>query len=414
MQSKKPHFTYIILFSILLSGLVFSTVNAAIDPPGVLDPAHKSALKELKFKADNQAIQNLNRYAIDHLINYSNLLDSFNTVEIRDSILQLENEYKISTGGRTDELAKNKLLIQELTDAKAANLDRYNALLRKAGIAFAAWFLIVFVLLQIRKRNLRKQDKKLNNNITKLHASMQRAEQGKKLLALCKACLTHYVELERLAKQLADNIKIKQKEIRADEKLNKLIDQTSSLADKTQSEINISKFISLLEKEPGNETELVDINPICESALEVAMRGNSLNIPADVLVVSKDLEKKLPQIPIVPEAIHALLLNILNNSFQAIKIKYDEGIKGYQPKVILSTRILPRFLQIRIRDNGDGIPTDQLEKVQEEFYSLRPLEIGAGLGLSDSQKLIGEPHKGDLRIETDLTEGTNVYIKFYL
>jgi len=414
MQSKKPQFTYLVLLSTLLSGLVFTNTNAAIDPPGVLDPIHKSVLKELKFKAEKQADQNLNRYAIDHLLNYGALLDSFSTVEISDSILKLESEYKISTGGRIDELTKNKLIIQELTNAKATNLRRYNALLRKAGIAFAAWFIIVFILLQVRKRNLRKQAQKLSNNTTKLQASLLRAEQGEKLLKLSKANLPHYTQLENSSSEICATLNSKINDLSENEKLNALTEQAASLNAKASAEKSLAKFIFLLENAPGKETELMDINAICETALEVATRGTSIKIPGDILIVSKDLEKKLPKIPVVPEAIHALLLNILNNAFQAVKIKYDEGIKGYEPKVVLSTRILPRFLQIRVRDNGDGIPKDQLEKIQEEFYSLRPFEIGSGLGLSDSHNLLAEPHKGELRIESDTTEGTNVYIKFYL
>jgi signal transduction histidine kinase len=406
---------------VLISILIFfgsASAQTGIDPPGVIRPGHLSELKLLKEKAQNKAQQNLNRYALEDLAYYDQLLDSMSSIEILDSINILEQEYKRSTGSRIEELEKNRSLIQELTDAKAKNDKRYNGLLRKAGIAFGAWFLIVLVLLQLRKRHLRKQTHLLSENTTKLEAMIVREQRGKKYIHANNRILGHSEKIFKATTTLSEKIKNPAYvNSIADEKkslLEEINNQVEQLHQLTDSQLKVSQFVQSLEKQPASDLVQTDINSMCETALEIAHQGASFHIPKEFLLVSKDLEKNLPKIPLVPEAIHALLLNILNNAFQAVKIKYDEGVKGYQPKVVLSTRILPRFLQIRIRDNGDGIPKEQLEKVLDEFHALRPLESGAGLGLPDSLQILGEPHKGEMRIESDTTEGTNVYIKFFL
>lgn len=418
MQGKKPLFLSVVLLIALLFQAGTTNVYAQIEAPGVLKPDHAAELKNLREKAGKQADQNLNRYAIDQLQSYDQMLDSFLLREIKDSIVILEKQYKSSTGGRSEELAKHRTTIDELTKAKFTNLNRYNNLLRKAGIAFAAWLIIVLILLQIRKRHLRKQTLLLNENSTKLGSMLKRAELGKKFLQTNHKLITHFDKLSELSSVLVQIPDIAQGNTNlsgaSPDSLKNIETQSKELNSRATTENRVSQFILSFETEPSSETKILDINTICDTAMEIASRGASYSIPPEFLIVTKDLEKNLPKIPVVPEAIHAMLLNILNNSFQAVKLKYDDGIKGYQPKVIMSTRILPRFLQIRIRDNGNGIPKDQLEKVKEEFYSLHPMELGAGLGLSDSIRLLGEPHKAELRLENDSIEGADIYIKFFL
>ncbi|MBP6334145.1 MAG: hypothetical protein KA444_01640 [Bacteroidia bacterium] len=390
---------------------------AVNETPGVIKPEHRAELKVLKDNAQSKALQNLNRYAIENLERYDVLLDTFSTREVRDSLAILESEYNRSTAGRKDTLAKLRFSIEELTNAKASNHRRYNNLLRKAGIAFGTWFLIVLLLLQIRKKRLRKQSSVLKDSNIKLQASQNRAELGKKLLSTCSAILSHLKKIHSSVSDMTHSIRAhvasSPNTIEPD-KLKAITDNCTKLENLTGTELRICEFITTTLGKPSTDKIQIDINSVCESALEIATRGTALGIPAEILTVSKDLEKNLPKISVLPERVHAMLLNILNNAFQAVQQKHLEGIKGYQPKVVLSTRILPRFLQIRIKDNGNGIPKTDIDKVLEEFYSTRPLHEGTGLGFSDSLQLFGESLKGELKLESDPGNGTDVYIKFFL
>lgn len=416
MPRKFPLHIHPFFYVLLLYWSGLPAMNGAIDPPGVLKSTHKAELQVLLEKAHSKAEQNLNRYAIDDLDSFGRMLDTYSASEISDSIAILEQEYRRSTGGRSDELAAKRLSIDELTKAKFTNQNRYNQLIRKAGIAFATWFAIVIILLQIRKRHLRKQVKLLDENKAKLEGVNSRFELGKKYILTNKKILPPLEKITTSAKRLAQLLQSsKNSEISTQaETVNKVEEQFLNFELQTESELRLSSFVSSLESEPSVETLSVDINSICETAVEVATRGGSFWIPSEVLSISRDLEKNLPKINVVPEAINALLLNILSNSLVAVKVKYDEGTKGYQPKIVISTRILPRFLQIRIRDNGDGIPKEDIDKVMAEFYSLRSPEKSAGLGLTDSLRILGEPHKAELKLESIPGDGSDIYIKFYL
>jgi two-component system NtrC family sensor kinase len=76
--------------------------------------------------------------------------------------------------------------------------------------------------------------------------------------------------------------------------------------------------------------------------------------------------------------------------------------------------VLPRFVQIRIKDNGTGIPEANLATVYEAFSSLNRPEEGAGLGLTAARRIMEELHQGELLIESEPGRGTDVYLKFYL
>jgi len=409
MSVSKPQSIYTFCLSFLILLFVHTRTEAEVRPPGVLKKDHLEQLRTLREKAGSKAAQNLNRFAIEDLKLYDRLLDSLSEREITDSIMKLESEYDRSTGGRKAELERNRSSIEELKTARVSNESRYNNLLRKAGIAFAAWFIIVFIILQIRKKHLRKQERMLSDSNTKLQSLMLKHEQGEKTLRASSKILEQHNRIHQSASAL---LSLSEQDVNL--KNDTVSTRIKELEQKYLQEINIDRYLNSLGQEPGGELELTEINPLCAAALEITYRGNCAALPQGTVTVSTDLEKNLPKIKVVPDALRIVLLNILDNAFRAVKQKHETGLKGYVPKVVLSTRILPRFVQIRIRDNGAGIPKDQLDKIREEFVSLRPLEDGAGLGISESIRLLGEPNKGELIIESDPDEGTDVYIKLYL
>ncbi len=409
MSASQPPSLYNLILSLLILSFLHSRAQAEVRPPGVLKREHLEELQNLRAKASEKASRNLNRFAIEDLKLYDSLLDSLSETEITDSIMKLEAEYDRSTGGRKEELERNRQSIEELRTASVSNESRYNNLLRKAGIAFAAWFIIVFIILQVRKKHLRRQEKMLSDSNTKLQSLLSKHESGEKILRATSKILEQHNRMHQSAAAL-------QKLSDQDGMLknDSVTLRIRELEQKFLQEISIDRYLNTLEREPGTDLEPTDINPLCAAALEIAFRGNCSNLSPGTVAVNTDLEKNLPKIKVAPDALRIVLLNILDNAFRAVKQKLDTGLKAYTPKVVLSTRVLPRFVQIRIRDNGAGIPKDQLEKIREEFVSLRPLEEGAGLGLSESIRLLGEPNKGELIIESDPDEGTDVYIKLFL
>lgn len=126
----------------------------------------------------------------------------------------------------------------------------------------------------------------------------------------------------------------------------------------------------------------------------------------------KDLEKILPEISIMPQSIRIALFHFFNNAFYSVYEKKKIAGKGYEPKVSVSTRKLPRFVQIRIKDNGSGIDDKVIPKIYQPFFSLKSPSIANGLGLTKGSEIIKKRHGGEIIIESEARNGTDFIIRF--
>lgn len=385
----------------------------------VLDkPENQAILQAYRSRAESFVAKNLNRFGLEQLQRYDLMLDSLYLLEKKDSIRKMEEDYLRQSSSRKAGLKTQHEQITQLTSAKAVSHEKYTGLLRKAGIAFLAWLVIVLFLLQFRKRRLGVANLKLKTTLAQLSSLQSRHEKGKQLLHKAHQRSESLSRLGVLMAEFRTELKKADDSLPAGnelvEKMSALVKKGDALVQSATTEQLLNQTILGLEHESPSEKVATSINPLCEMYLEIAVRGLQQSDPALTIGVTKDLEKNLPQINILPAAVGRLLLNVLNNAFLAVKEKQARGVKGYQPKVSISTRILPRFLQIRVKDNGDGMEDAQLQQATDEFFCTRPLAEGVGLGLSDSQLIMTELHKGELKIESQPGNGTDVYIKFYL
>jgi len=105
---------------------------------------------------------------------------------------------------------------------------------------------------------------------------------------------------------------------------------------------------------------------------------------------------------VVPQDIGRVLLNLINNAFQA-----SAGVE--RPLVIVSTKLLPKGIEISVQDNGPGIPDSIKDKIFQPFFTTKPTGQGTGLGLSLSYDIV-KAHGGELKMETIESEGTRFII----
>jgi two-component system NtrC family sensor kinase len=95
------------------------------------------------------------------------------------------------------------------------------------------------------------------------------------------------------------------------------------------------------------------------------------------------------------------LLNVISNGFYAVtKRRAQAGNYGYEPTLAASTKSLGDRVEIRIRDNGTGIPADVKEKMFDPFFTTKPAGEGTGLGLSISHDIIVKQHAGSIEVDT--------------
>ena len=113
---------------------------------------------------------------------------------------------------------------------------------------------------------------------------------------------------------------------------------------------------------------------------------------------------------IVPQEIGRVIVNLLNNAFYAVSEKQKQNPNGYQPAVILSTAKHNGKVEIKVKDNGNGIQQKVVDKIFQPFFTTKPTGQGTGLGLSLSYDIV-KVHGGEIKVETKEGEGSEFIIQ---
>ena len=98
-------------------------------------------------------------------------------------------------------------------------------------------------------------------------------------------------------------------------------------------------------------------------------------------------------------------MNLYNNAFYAVLEKKKISGDGYEPTVSIKTKSLNNHIEIRVKDNGNGIPLNIIDKIFQPFFTTKPTGQGTGLGLSLAYDIITKGHGGELKVETKEGEG---------
>jgi signal transduction histidine kinase len=123
-----------------------------------------------------------------------------------------------------------------------------------------------------------------------------------------------------------------------------------------------------------------------------------------------DFDPNIHLVNIVPQDIGRVLLNLYNNAFYAVIEKGLQAGQDYVPTVEVSTTKTGNKLEIKVKDNGNGIPQKVLDKIFQPFFTTKPTGEGTGLGLSLSYDMI-KAHGGEIRVNTKEGESTEFSIQ---
>jgi two-component system, NtrC family, sensor kinase len=165
----------------------------------------------------------------------------------------------------------------------------------------------------------------------------------------------------------------------------------------------------------SGEKEMTDINDLADEYLRLSyhgMRAKDNSFSADY---KTNFDPNLPKVTVVPQDIGRVLLNIINNAFQAVDNSefspdsYRDQNFELKPLVIVSTKNLGDKIEISISDNGPGIPDAIKDKIFQPFFTTKPTGQGTGLGLSLSYDIV-KAHGGELKVESKVGEGTTFLI----
>ena len=159
--------------------------------------------------------------------------------------------------------------------------------------------------------------------------------------------------------------------------------------------------------------ESTDINALCDEYLRLSYHGLRAKDKSFNAIMKTDFDSTIGNVNIIPQDIGRVLLNLYNNSFYAVAEKTKMNLDNYEPTISISTKKLNDKVQIIVKDNGNGIPQNIIDKIFQPFFTTKPTGQGTGLGLSLSYDIV-KAHGGEIKVESILGEGTKFIIQLPL
>ena len=176
----------------------------------------------------------------------------------------------------------------------------------------------------------------------------------------------------------------------------------------------LRRMVTELPKSSGTGLKKTNVNRLIEEVSVQAYYSMRDHYPDFSCEMRRDLEKILPDTDLKEDDIRFVLFNILENAFESVWLKKSNAGKGYVPSVTITSRKLPRYIQVRVKDNGTGIPDNVRKQIFEPFFSDRDEARHIGLGLFESYDIIVNKYKGDLILENDFQSSTDFIIRLPL
>jgi len=164
-------------------------------------------------------------------------------------------------------------------------------------------------------------------------------------------------------------------------------------------------------REGSGEHRVIDINALVEESLNLAWHGARAETQGFEVKLKQSFDPSAGGADVFPQDIRRALLNLIANGFYAAtRGRAEPNGDDYEPTLTASTKSLGDHVEIRIRDNGTGIPPDVKEKMFEPFFTTKPTGEGTGLGLSISHDIVVKQHAGTIEVETQPGAFTDIRI----
>jgi two-component system NtrC family sensor kinase len=362
-------------------------------------PEASSLLKDI-YKLSNQK---------DSAFKYQEIM-----LEAKDSLSSQDKVKQMQLLGFSEQLKQQELITEK--EAYRNKIKMYGV------IAASAIFLLIAIILW--RNNLRKQrDKtKIQQAYNDLQATQQQLIQSEKMASLGEltAGIAHEIQnplnfvnnFSEVNKELLEEMKTEiDKGNFEDAKslATNIIDNQEKINHHGKRADNIVKGMLQHSRSSTGVKEPTDINTLCEEYLRLAYHGLRAKDKLFNATTKTELDKSISSINIIPQDIGRVILNLINNAFYAVDEKKKSGAEGYEPTVTVSTNKKKGKVEIRVNDNGNGIPQKALDKVFQPFFTTKPTGQGTGLGLSLSYDIV-KTHGGELSVETKEGKGSEFII----
>ena len=269
----------------------------------------------------------------------------------------------------------------------------------------------------------------LTESLEDLRTAQDRLVQTEKLASLGQltAGIAHEIKnplnfvnnFSGVSVELVDELQQVLADVKADDKTRAEIDDLSDTLRGNLEKIvqhgkradSIVKNMLLHSREGSGEHRPVDINGIVEESLNLAYHGARAENKGFNITLERSFDPAAGEVDLYPQEVTRVLLNLISNGFYAAtKRKNQTGNGEYEPTLAAATKNLGDRVEIKIRDNGIGIPPEVKEKMFNPFFTTKPAGEGTGLGLSISHDIIVKQHGGSIAVDTKPGEFTEFMI----
>ncbi|MEO6732274.1 MAG: ATP-binding protein [Ferruginibacter sp.] len=350
------------------------------------------------------------------IYNYSQLFKSLN-----DSLASDEYRRKLSLVQIQNELDNEKqqaVLLGKENELKQQQLSKA-ALARKFFIAGITAVLLIAVIIFRSYRHKQKanialqhQKEKVESTLQELKSTQSQLIQSEKMASLGEltAGIAHEIQnplnfvnnFSDVSTELIDemnteidngnlnNAKLLAQDLK--QNLEKINHHGKRAGDIVKGMLQHSRSSS-------GQKEPTDINALADEYLRLAYHGLRAKDKSFNAAMKTDFDDSLGKINLIPQDIGRVILNLITNAFYVVDEKKKSGIENYEPTVSVSTKKIKGNAEIRVSDNGNGVPQKVLDKIFQPFFTTKPTGQGTGLGLSLSYDIV-KAHGGELTVET--------------
>jgi signal transduction histidine kinase/ligand-binding sensor domain-containing protein len=175
---------------------------------------------------------------------------------------------------------------------------------------------------------------------------------------------------------------------------------------------SIIKGMLLHSRGTSGEKVPTDINQLLDQYVILAYHGFKAQDKNFNITIEKKYDNSINKIRVIEQNISRVFLNIINNAFYAVNKKKQKNETDFIPFLKVSTKNLNNKIEIRIWDNGNGIPPELKDKLFDPFFTTKPTGEGTGLGLSLSYDIIVKEHSGEIKFESEEGKYTEFIITF--
>jgi two-component system NtrC family sensor kinase len=324
-------------------------------------------------------------------------------------------------------IAREEAKQKELEDAQTA----YRNKLKLYGLltGLAVLLVIAFILYrnnrQKQKANvlLQQQKEKIETTLYELKSTQAQLIQSEKMASLGEltAGIAHEIQnplnfvnnFSEVNNELIEELKSQKSKLKTEEQdeiLNDIFLNNEKINHHGKRADAIVKGMLQHSRSSSGQKEPTNINALADEYLRLAYHGLRAKDKTFNATMKTDFDETIGNINIIPQDIGRAILNLINNAFYVVDEKKKLIGDGYEPTVSVSTKKAKDKIEIKVKDNGNGIPQKVLDKIFQPFFTTKPTGQGTGLGLSLSYDIV-KAHGGELKVETKDGEGSKFVIQ---